>query len=68
MLTVHEAFIARFSPDTSLVTLLESMRFQREAVAARISRMRRSVLQSLQSVAPLLPAQDALAAVRPAPE
>lgn len=38
----------------------------REAVAAHIGRMRRSVLQSLQSVAPLLPAHDALAAVRPA--
>lgn len=37
----------------------------RDAVSAHIGRMRRSVLQSLQSVAALLPAQDALAAVKP---
>jgi len=37
----------------------------REEVSAHIGRMRKSVLQSLRSVAPLLPAQDALAAVRP---
>lgn len=38
----------------------------REAVSAHIGRMRQSVLQSLRSVAPLIPAQDALAAVKPA--
>lgn len=37
----------------------------REAVSAHIGRMRHSVLHSLRSVAPLLPAQDALAAVTP---
>lgn len=37
----------------------------REAVAAHISRMRESVLTSLRSAAPLLPAQDALAVVAP---
>lgn len=39
----------------------------RDAVSAHIGRMRRSVLQSLRSVSPLLPVQDALAAVRPEP-
>lgn len=39
----------------------------RDAVSAHIGRMRRSVLQSLRSVGPLLPVQDALAAVRPEP-
>jgi DNA-binding GntR family transcriptional regulator len=38
----------------------------REAVSAHIGGMRQSVLQSLRSVAPLIPAQDALAAVKPA--
>lgn len=37
----------------------------RETVQAHIERMRRSVLQSLASVAPLLPANDPLAAVTP---